>query len=82
MSNRKEQKDFYASDKGNAHRKRLHERYGDDPLFCSHENFVNGIKYIEMISQGIKPLSNFDDMVLVYSGTDYEITRKDYQKIK
>lgn len=37
-------------------------------------NTVNGIEYTEMIKKGKTPATNsFGDLVLVYSGSDYEI---------
>lgn len=63
MKQDNESADFYFSAKQSKMRREIGE----------HLNFVNGIEYTEMITQGRKPVSKFDDLVLVYSGSNYTI---------
>lgn len=36
--------------------------------------FIHGKQYTEMVKKGQKPFGNFDDHVLVYSGSDLNVT--------
>ena len=65
--------DFYYSKK---HRNYLIEMAELFPFDSLKQNYVNGLKYTEMIEKGHKPVTNhFGDLQMVFSGSDYVITR-------
>jgi hypothetical protein len=58
--------DFYYSETQESIIREYKRMMGEKYNHCT----VNGIVYTEMIEKGKKPLSNFDDLKLIYSGTD------------